>query len=545
VILDCGIKHIVIVLDGDDAGYEGTDRAVRVIEEAVGDRVGLKVELIKMPEGTDDPDRFIRLYGVEEFLKLQRYDIFSWKMKRALDGGHDPIVLANEAVPLIVNDPNYLNRLAMIKKVSQVTGIDEEFLRLEVKRRVDQDESRVREEKTVAVQKAAQLMKENPDAAAEAARQLLSQFEAIDKRKDGYDPKNIVAACMYVFDRQESHKRDIEITTGWTLFDKHLGGLPRGAAFLSKPGKPNQGKTSMFSNLAWRLPELNSDLITVFHTVDDSLTKAIPRIFGSKYKMPSKLFAKAGYYLNDPDGKLFVADHYPEFPDVYYQAQAWLQGVTSEERLILADINLLGGSLPALEIWLKQIRQKFPNQPIVCMGDNFALYQLEVNSDSEPVRARQKSMFVKRLANEYDICMYMTMELTKDALRPGVRPRIGKIKDTQGVAYDADCNLGVYNDLKDRGDSADIIWNDPIDLEKVVVDGAVQIAPKRKPVLEIVVDKNKITEYDGAIYYKFDPASARLVECDEAEQAAYRARAEAITSKTIAAEIGGGNFFKR
>src|ERR1035438_10600332 len=86
--------------------------------------------------------------------------------------------------------------------------------------------------------------------------------------------------------------------------------------------------------------------------------------------------------------------------------------------------------------WLKSIRKRFPNDAIVCMGDNFALYQLDVASDSEAVRARQKSQFVKRMGNAYQTCMLMTAELTKESLKPGIRPRMGNIKDTQGVAYE-------------------------------------------------------------------------------------------------------------
>jgi DNA primase len=540
VILNCGIKHIIIVLDGDNAGYEGTDRAVKIIEEAVGERVGLKVELIQMPEGSDDPDRFIRLYGVDEFLKLPRYDIFSWKVKREIEAGHDPIILANEAVPLIVNDPNYLNRLAKIKKLSQATGVDEEFLRLEVKRRVDQDVIRIGEERKLVVTRMVSDMKKSPDAVAEIVRQGLSQIEAIEKRKDGYEPKNVLAAITYVFDRQENHVTDVGIATGWPIWDKQLGGLPDGAGFISCPGKPNQGKTSVCSNLAHRIPDLNDNAITMFHSVDDSLEKAIPRILGSKYQLPSKLWQKSGFYLKG-DGRPIIAEKYPDFPQIYYESQKWLQQMISDEKLVLADINLLPGSLPALESWLKIIRQRFPNERIVCMGDNFALYQLEVESDSEAVRARRKSMFVKRLANEYQACLFMTCELTKESLKPGMRPRMGNIKDTQGVAYDADANLGVYNDLKDRGDSADLVWGDPNELVRVSVEGVEQMAPRRKPVLELVCDKNKLSDYDGCIYYEFDQVTAEMRECSESEQAIFRARAEKITSRTIAAQIGNSS----
>src|ERR1017187_4526074 len=376
VILDCGIKHLIFVLDGDSEGYKATDRAIKVIEEAVGDRIGLKVELIQMPEGTDDPDRYIRLYGVDEFQKLPRLDIFSWKVKRQMQAGSDPIMLANEAVPLIVNEPNYLLRLAQIQKLAQVTGVDEEWLRSEVRRRVDQNDGKAREEMALITTRMISDIKRSPDSVMETMRQTMAQIEVIQKGKDGYNPQNVLSAYTYVFDKQSAHVTDIEIRTGFPIYDKKLGGLPKGAAFISVPGKPNQGKTSLQSNLAWRIPDNNPDTITIFHTVDDALDKAIPRILGSKYHLPSKLWRKKGYYTGSHAGREEVAEKWPHFPEIYAESQAWLQHQINEERLIIADINLLAGSLPALEGWLKSIRKRFPNDAIVCMGDNFALYQL-------------------------------------------------------------------------------------------------------------------------------------------------------------------------
>jgi len=67
------------------------------------------------------------------------------------------------------------------------------------------------------------------------------------------------------------------------------------------------------------------------------------------------------------------------------------------------------------------------------------------------------------------------------------------------------------------------------------------MAPRRKPILEMVIDKNKITDFDGAIWFEFDQTSAELRECTDSEQASFRVRAEAVTSKSLAAAIGGSN----
>ena len=56
----------------------------------------------------------------------------------------------------------------------------------------------------------------------------------------------------------------------------------------------------------------------------------------------------------------------------------------------------------------------------------------------------------------------MTTEFPKSALTTGTRPRLANIKGTSGVAYDANANFGIYNDLKDRGENkSTLIWQDP------------------------------------------------------------------------------------
>jgi hypothetical protein len=120
-------------------------------------------------------------------------------------------------------------------------------------------------------------------------------------------------------------------------------------------------------------------------------------------------------------------------------------------------------------------------------------------------------MGFKTLCNTYDVCLTATMELPKASLKPGERPRIMNIKGSAGVSYDSSANIGVYNDLKDFRESAQLVWND----------GGVI-----KPVMEIVFDKSKLdTGFDGNIYYKFYPESGFYEEIPEEEQGQWAAKA--------------------
>jgi DNA primase len=76
LVLNSGCHHIIFVLDADAAGEAGTERFVKMLDEVMGDHPGLRVEIVCMPDGSDDPDRFIRSSGVKLSLGLERMNMF-------------------------------------------------------------------------------------------------------------------------------------------------------------------------------------------------------------------------------------------------------------------------------------------------------------------------------------------------------------------------------------------------------------------------------------------------------------------------------------
>jgi DNA primase len=519
VIMNTGIKHIIFVLDADEAGEKGTERFVKMLEEVMAGRVGLKVEIVILPEGSDDPDNYVRQFpslreGVGAFRQLPRIDMFAWRIRKAVRDGEDPLDLAGKTIPMIVNETNNLTRMSMTRKLAEQTGLDEAGLWMEVRRQVDADQSAIEEEKAQIARQISKELAGNPTAVHSIIESARIRIENVEKRRIGYDPRNILAAIDETFVRAEKANKAFELETRFKYLNNAINGIPREQKFISMPGKPNQGKSTFLQNLAWDLPEHNEDVICVLHTCDDAMGDAIPRILGSKWELPSEYFKKPTYWLeNGPE----------DFPRIYPIAQEWLKEMTSSEKLIIADIGLLPASLPAMENWVRTLRNKHSNKSIVWFGDNFHLYDLPGREPGEG-KIRDMSAFIKRVCTEYHITAIFSMELPKESLRPGVRPRIAKIKGSSGMAYDANANFGIYNDLKDMEAKATIFWTQGT--EKVIgPDGSDQEAPRRMPVIELVVDKSKLSSFDGTIYYKMTPNSGRLEECNEREQNEYREKA--------------------
>ena len=516
LILGLGIKHVIFVLDADDAGEAGTDRFVKLLEECVGGHIGLRVEIVAMPAGTDDPDNYIRkMGGLKAFRALVKTDMFGWSLHKAVKNGEDPTSLAERMVPLIVNDQSNFVRLRKAEQLSQATGIAQDVVWREITRLVDSEISQINEEKTLIAQQAAKQLQLNP---LEAGAILTSTMEKIDKLQMSRQGYSVASTSRYIEEiktRQEEAKHVVELATGWPLFDKWVGGIPQSECFITIPGKMNQGKSSLLANLAWRLIEYNpGQCMVLYHTVDDSMSIFLPRLWASKFENDSfdsdisgEGGHKTGWYSNDFKKAGYTLEHFDQFGEVYNKAMAWTNEMIEQEFFIPEDASTLPASLPALESRIKAIRQKFPDRKLVVMGDNFHLYDLPGFTDGE-TKTRHMSSFVKGLANRYQASIIMTMELPKTSLLPGVRPRVRAIKGTGGVAYDSSLNIGVYNDIKDFGDSAKLV-----DIDHEHFDPSTGAKPYRRPILELVFDKSKINSFDGMIYFQFEPRSGRMLEC--------------------------------
>jgi DNA primase len=519
LLLSLKIKHIIIVLDADEFGQDAMERIVEMLK-TMGGHPGLTVELVSMPEGTDDPDAFARKAGngdlrkgMQIFRQLPRMDMFAWSLRQAIKEGKEPTTLAEETIPMIVNEVNNLKRMTMIKKLAEQTSLNEVFLIREVQRQLDADLMALEEEKVLLAKKAAADLNKNPGSMQVILENYRHRIEVLEKRKSGYDPVNVRGAIRATFERAEKNTKHTELATGYEMLDRVMGGLPRSDVFISLPGKPNQGKTTFLHNLAHRLPERNEDCMVFFHSVDDALSAAIPRLLAAKFDVPSDYFKKPNFWRNQVE----------DFNKMYAQAQDWLEGLLDDEKLIIVDVETLPNSLAAYEIWVRTLRNKYPSREIVCMGDNFHLYELAGYEPGEG-KTRAMSAFIKRLANTYHTTQMFTTELPKEALRAGVRPRIGKIKGTSGVAYDANVNFGIYNDLKDRAEKATIFW-DGHNETVYGPHGEQHFQPQRMPVIELVIDKSKISSFDGTIYFNLNPDSAHLEECNEMDQHKFRSLA--------------------
>jgi hypothetical protein len=100
------------------------------------------------------------------------------------------------------------------------------------------------------------------------------------------------------------------------------------------------------------------------------------------------------------------------------------------------------GSLPAHERWIKEIRRRNSHGSFISVGDNFHLFDMPGMEPGEG-KVREMSKFIAGLPTKHGITTMFTMELPKDILKPGTRPKYTDSKNSGGIPIDSKVNMNV------------------------------------------------------------------------------------------------------
>jgi len=259
--------------------------------------------------------------------------------------------------------------------------------------------------------------------------------------KLGYDPQVNLKAYRNTIDKMETASDMFELVTGYSILDSLMGGIPKEGAMVSMPGKPFHGKSIFLDNLIVRMLRMNPKLQILLHHVDDASLLRLPRILGVMSGLPSRQISKAGASLAGTFGE--------EFEVKYRKAEAELARWIEDERLILADQSVLVNSLTAHERWIKEIRRRNQGSYLVSIGDNFHLFDMPGMEPGEN-KVREMSKFISNLPTKHGITTMFTMELPKDTLRAGIRPKYTDSKNSGGISFDSKVNMNIIATQRTR-----------------------------------------------------------------------------------------------
>jgi len=136
---------VIVVYDPDEAGEAASLRNLDVyISEDV------EVYISELPSGLD-PDGYIRKFGADDFLKLVKSskNLFDYKLDKLMkrfniNTSNGKTGIAGEMLPTLSRINNAVLKSTLIKKLSEKLSVDEEALKIELKKvKPDYSERRI------------------------------------------------------------------------------------------------------------------------------------------------------------------------------------------------------------------------------------------------------------------------------------------------------------------------------------------------------------------------------------------------------------------
>lgn len=499
LLRELGVGNIILCLDGDARGQEAIQR---LLDDRFTAYPDLNIRIVILPDDKD-PDDFIRESGIAAFRKLTQWSAFEWRLLRFPES-EDPEQICKIMIPLIVGEISYITQERMCEALSKQTGISLKTIQSELSRLRDAKERKIATERTVILDGLSKKLNQNPHDAELLLHEAASNLQQLSERynQDKLSPESFLKLLS---DQKSLEENKTGEFAGFRLgsdlqpLEEALSGEWKKDVFLAFGGKANAGKTSLLAKMAYEIAahiKENNPLV-IFHTIDDT---------GAQFLGKWICIAEGSRQLtiNEVRDPVYFEKHLG-VTDVHVRRNAGYQKITElvrECRLVLKDAND-GNSLAYAESLIKYYRERYPDRRIVYFLDNMhKLQEFGSAAGEERTKFRSISDRMKNMATRHHITVIATVEYTK--LAQGIKPTNNNIAETVQIEYDSNFIAHLYNEAHERGEE---------EAEKLGMTHNAHFGHKikRLPVIELIIGKNKITDFKNRLFLDFFPASSDFI----------------------------------
>jgi hypothetical protein len=195
--------------------------------------------------------------------------------------------------------------------------------------------------------------------------------------------------------------------------------------------------------------------------------------------------------------------------------------LVEDDRFSIKD-NSHGNTLDFAESWIRWAKENYPGKEIAFFLDNFHKLGDEWSKE-ERVRFKHASARIHAMKNKLHFTAICTMELRK-FIGGGhdQRPSLQEISESKQMEYDNNLIGMLYSDVHAQRDSAKIFWSDRL-----------EDPPIKKPVIEMDIQKNKISGFKNILYYRFSPEHSMFYESSKSEVSSWRTEYDSILKQVM------------
>lgn len=475
VMVKCGTQTAVLCMDSDEVNKDVYER---ILNDVIKDKKDVKVKIKQLPydskewcaerkEGWDepvkDPDSHIRYWGLRRFMEIPEPSVFEYRLDIFKRNPHDAIYRDN-LLSTILREESSMERESLCKEVAKNTEFSFDSIREELTRLESSGYG--------------------------GTGMMLSDIIA----ERGMTPDSINQFEEWAWSRRGDL---LGLHMGYPILTRRLDGLQQGLYLIG--GKANVGKSAFCQNLCMQLILANPGNVHVlYHTIDDDIRKMIPRLISGICGLPINV-------VSNPVQRIQKDTTHDE--ETIARLESSREKAVSKLREVSDSLYIRDASHgKTLEYMIDTARKhKFiaGGKQMVMFIDNLHKIRLANSKEKGKEKFTIISEAIKELANTLDIPIICTAELkkTQDTDHKGQtrRPTEEDLKETADLAYDADVVFMVYNEMHHLKGNAKL---------KHLDEGMSQALP----VLELIIAKNKISDFKGTLLYKFWPSLARIEE---------------------------------
>ena len=490
-LIGLGVTDLVLCLDNDTRGRE---RLKAIIRQYYG-KLSLDLSVMDMDGDVKDPDEYIRKYGAAKFKGLHTSNALEWLAITEYVEKGDVYVMLEDIVPLIAAERDPLKRHRIINTISDMTEIDRSIIAESVDQKIANSNDRKGEYALKIFDEARELVTMNPNALDAAVHMISTKLDNLNKENysdEMYGSNEALKALHKLEESQDLGEVIPIIKTGFPELDELIP-LPVNEAFILVPAAPNCGKTTTFIALGNNILDNNDDTMVIMLTTDDSRDIYFNRYVANRAQIHMNWIKNPTYYLNEELGK--------RRKTAYRHVAEWIR----DEKLIIKD-SINGTSVEYLGNLVRYYREKYPTRKIVVFCDNFHKLSTESGIEDKRLRTEYISQLVKGYTNKYDCIVFATVELGKMGMHE--KPtNAGAIKETGALEYDANLILFLWNSLNSERNKEVATFDSSIMYYQKDINSYLH-KPVKKPIIEMLVLKNKLSEYKGEFFFKLHPELA-------------------------------------
>jgi len=513
-----GFKNIVLIMDNDDEGI----KTIEIILNTIRDIGGInKISISDIPDNYKDIDDYLSDKN-NKFYDLKKIDPYTWKKKQydLNNIGKNSDVFIKEVLPYLLLEPSLLIRDIMINDLSNISTVSKEVIEREAMRLDSVRNATIKNEleeiKTSFIRK---LHKADVD-------QFVSEVSMVNNNVNTLlqsryvDDVDQVAVVKNLYDEFENKESKVDgLNTFCPYLTEALGGIHFEDYITLIGAGSNAGKTSLINSIIVGLflnnkPEVFKNYKVLHFCFDDKKKYTVARqtaivsgipingILSPKWSYP-KYDTKTLSIVKDDAGKPIMD---PKKEAIYNSGKAEVIKWYENNWIELFDMND-GTSMRFIENILNINKQQSPHKKFLIVIDNFHNLSDFPGLDNKS-RFTQLSKTMKRIASTGIAGFLCAVELNKSARN--TEPNANDISEARAMEYDANSIIMLYNDLHvNRKDAKYYRIKEPFENGGVEV-GDIDNPNNWKPVIKLIMDKNKVNSEKSEVYYKFYDSQSRF-----------------------------------